>query len=427
MRTAILELLRFDLLSKSEHKWLYAYMLLFVPYAFTSELVDPLLALSITVFAAAPLNPAFLIFVFYILWEYVTTFSFGVTVVLIMQVIMVCKLVINRALFKQYTNTTYRKIRKLFLFLVCYMFAIGMASFALGNGFTGLGFFFKVTIVSYVLTYHVSDRSFDKLLKSILQVLMISSLLATIYGMNHELEVDRWISGMGGYVTQIQGTLGTTRMALFYLTSIVFFVYYVKNPIVKSVGVICFTALTFLTVSLTAMVLLVVLFAIYMFSIGKIYKTIIYSIICVTIAISTFPIWSKMEIIQPIIFRTTYSLEAYMSGDSNKATSNREDLGEFYIKSWEKSDPIIQLFGNANTAVSVTSNDKNSHNTYLDILFYFGVLGLVLLVVYQAKRLWLSRHTVYFYPYFTVKVLFILGAASVSIMSATYYMFIIFI
>ena len=427
MKNEVLNLLRFNMLSEGEHKWLYAYMLLFIPYAFTSGFVDPLLALGLVIFVAAPLSPSFLIFVFYMLWEFVTTFSFGVTVVLLMQLIMVGKLVVNRALFKQFAGITYRKVRSLFLFLFGYMLVVGMISFILGNGLTGLGFFFKVTIVSYVLTYYVSDSSFDKLLKNVLQVLMISSILATIYGMTHELVVERWVSEMGGYINQIKGTLGTTRMAFFYLTSIIFFLYYVTHPIVKYLGLICFTALTLMNVSLTAMALLLVIFFIYFFSIGQIYKAVLYTMVSVAIAIVTFPLWSRMDLVQPIIFRTMSSFKAIMNGDVNTATSNREDLGDFYIKSWENSNPLIQMFGNANTATSVTSNDAYSHNTYLDILFFFGVVGIILLMIYQARRLWLSRHSIYFYPYLTIKVLFILGSASVSVMSATYYVFMIFL
>lgn len=426
MKHAIFDLFHFEILSKSEHYWLFAYMLLFVPYSFTSALVDPLLALSIMIFLFAPLSPSFLIFVFYMLWEYVTTFTFGITVVLLMQLIMLGKLIVSKALFIRFKNRKYRKVRTLFSFLVAYMLIIGLTSFALGNGLTGLGFFFKVTITSYVLTYLVTEEEFNKLLKNILQVLVFSSLLATIYGMYHEMEVDRWISGMGESVTQIQGTLGTTRMALFYLTSVVFFLYYTKNPVVRYGGVICFSALTMMTVSLTAMALLLVLFAIYMFSIGKIYKTILYSVVCVAVAVFSFPIWSKIEIVRPIIYRGVYSFEAFMGGDTNKALSNREDLGYFYFNSWKNSSPIIQFFGNADVATNVTSTEMHSHNTYLDILFFFGVLGIVLLLIFQIRRFWLSKGTVFFYPYFTIKALFILSSSSVSIMPATYYMFMIF-
>jgi len=407
--------------------WLYMYMFVYFVYAFTSGLEDPLLAISLLIFVIAPLRAAFLMFIFYLLWEYVTTFSFGITVVLLMQLLMIAKMVIQKDKQKKASTIIERKSKSLQIGLLVYMIVMGAASFLVSMSMTGLGFVFKVLITFYAIHFMYSERSYDNLLKSVLQILMLSALIATIYGFYHDTALDRWISGLGDSFSQLYGTLGTTRMAFIYLTSVTFFLYYVKNVIVKAGGIIVFTALTLMTISLTAIILYGVIIFIYTLSKGTLGKVIGRGVMFLLAVALTFPVWSKFDIVQPVLYRITFSAEAYESGDINKATTGREEIQENYMKKLDDSSPFTIFFGNAESAISSTGSDMYSHNTYIDILFFFGILGIILLVLYQGKKILLVRGQSYFYPLLSLKAILLLGAASVSVMSASYFMVLIFI
>ena len=329
---SITDLLDFKYILGNRQWWLYLYIITYFVYSFTSGYEDPLLALSIAVFTVAPLEAAFLMFTFYILWEFVTNFSFGVTGVLLMQTIMVAKLLLENKTFTMNKNGLKSKCTSLQVVLLVYISIMGIASFVVGGGTMGVGFIFKVLVTFYAIAFLYSDESYGNLLKAILHILMISSIIATIYGFFHETATERWIYGMEDTVSQLYGTLGTTRMAFFYLISLVFFFYFVKNTSIRFAGIALFTILTLLTVSLTALILYFIIIFIYMYSLGKLSRTFIYSGLVMTVVLTSFPFWSESKIVQPILFRVTYSMDAFEQGDLDNATSGREELTSFYMK-----------------------------------------------------------------------------------------------
>ena len=427
MKHVLLDFIDFRYCIGKQQIWLYAYMLTFLGYAATSAFADPLLALSILIFMISPLFPAFLMFVFYLLWEYVTTFSFGVTAVMLMQVIMLAKFIIQRNFLPTCLTYKQAKAKRLQMYLLLYICFIAFISFVFYHSTTGIGYIFKVLITFYSISFLKSEKCFFQYLKSITHILALSALVATIYGTTHETGLERWIHGMGGYVTQLYGTLGTTRMALFYLVGIIHFLYFQENKITKYGGLILFIILTLMTVSLTAVALLCFVMLIYMLSRGKIHTIVLRLSLSVILIISTFPIWSTFSFVQPVIDRIEYSSDAIEQGDTNAALTGREELKKYYLKQFEESDVPTKVLGNFRTTIETTGFNMNSHNTYIDILFYFGILGLFLLFIYQFKRYHIMKETQYFYPLISLKLLILIGASSVSIMSATYFFFLLFI
>ena len=424
---AFLSLFDFKYILGGKQLWLYLYMLVYLVYAFTSGFEDPLLAASILIFAVSPLKPAFLMFVFYLLWEYVTIFSFGVTAVMVMQLLMIAKIAIQREKIRMPIGRIQKTSITLQTGLLIYMAIMGVMAFFASGSMTGLGFIFKVLISFYAISYFYSAKSFDNLIRAILQVLMFSALIATIYGFYHDTAISRLISGMWDTVSQLYGTLGTTRMAFFYLTSVAYLLYYAENLLVRTVGILLFTLLTLMTISLTAIGLYVIIIGIYMFSKGTMMKMLKWGCAFVFVVVLIFPIWSKFDVVQPIIYRMEFSATAYEEGDINTATSGRGDIQKSYMKNLNESNPINILVGNARTAMSVTDADMNTHNSYLDIIFYFGILGLILLIIYQGKKLLLLRGQPYFYPLLTLKAILLIGASTVSVMTSAYFMLLIFI
>ncbi len=240
---ALFSLLDFRYFVGRKQLLLYLFILIYLVYAATSGLRDPLLAISIIVFAISTLKQSFLMFVFYLLWENVTNFSFGLTAVMVMQVLMVIKLFVQYGVIKKLKNVFVKKNYTLQTVLLIYMVIMGVVAFTVSGSTTGLSFVFKILATFYAISYLYSDKAYDNLIKAILQILMISALIATIYGFSHDTAVERWIYGMGETVNQLYGTLGTTRMGFFYLTSVAYFLYYADNVIVKTGGIVLFSLL----------------------------------------------------------------------------------------------------------------------------------------------------------------------------------------
>lgn len=423
---SIKELFDFRYIIKGSNLPLFAYMLVYLLYAFTTGLEDPLLALSVVIFLLSPLMPSFLMFVFYILWEYESTFSFGLTAVLVMQIIMVGKIIIAGKMWVKSETKIQSQCYLIQLCLLVYIGMMGLASLLLTGNMTGVGLVFKTIITFYVISFLKDDYTFSNLLKGIFHVLIFSTIIATIYGFFHDTALERWVSGMGE-VSQLYGTLGTTRMGFFYLLGMTFFLYFVENKVIKYIGVAAFSALSFMTISLTVVALYFIVIVLYFISLGKIRKTITYFVVGAAILVASFPVWSKLELIQPIVYRVVFATTAYEQGDADLALSGREDLSEAYMTKFKNADALTKIFGNADEAVSVVGAEKVAHNTYIDVLFFFGIVGMVLFVIYHFRKLKLIWKKPYFYPLITMKLVLLLGAFTVSIMSATYFFLLIFI
>lgn len=424
MKTLI-SLLDFRYFLGRKQIFLYLFMLIYLVYAMTTGQRDLLLALSIIVFAISPLKHSFLMFVFYFLWENVTVFSFGLSGVMIMLVLMVVKIFIQHGGIFKLRNKLMKKSVTLQTGLLIYIVIMGVISFFVSGSTTGLNFVFKVLATFYAISYLYSDKAYDNLIKAILQILMISVVIATIYGFYHDTSVARWISGMGGAVNQLYGTMGTTRMGFFYLTSVTYFLYYVNNVVVKTGGIVLFSLLALMTVSLTITLLYFIVIGIYMHSKGSFMTFMIRCGALLLVSALTFPFWSKLDPVQPVIYRMEYSTDAYEAGDINAATTSRYDIQKEYTS--KMNDPIKIIFGNARSSMSATGLEHNTHNTYLDIVFYFGIIGLVLFTIYQWNKFLLLRGRSYFYPLLTIKAMLLIGALTVSVMTSTYFMFLIFI
>lgn len=406
--------------------WLYVYILVYLIYAFTTGLEDPLLALSMGIFIFAPLLPSFLMFVFFLLWEDVTVFSFGLTTIMIMQIIMVAKIMIANKLYVNKRSKLQSKLYSIQILLTIYVCIMGILSFIVGDGLTGLGLVFKLLISFYIISFVNSDQGFETLLKSILHVLMISSVIATVYGMFHDTSLDRWIAELGDTVNQLYGTVGTTRMGFFYLISLTFFLFYIKNPLARYLGIVSFCILIIMTISLTAIILALMVFLIYIFSLGKINKSLIGVAVFLLIGLASFPLWSQLEFVKPVVFRATDALYSLGHGDVNTAVTGRQELGETYMMEWSESSVLNKIWGNAKTSRSVTGEFRFSHNTYIDMLFYFGVIGVMIFAIVLLVKLKLLRYKPYFFPLLTMKLIYIVGSATVSIMTSAYYFFIVF-
>lgn len=429
MYKAFLELfdLSYILENKKDLILFYLYMTVHLVYSINVLPPDIPLAISLIIFLIASTKGSFFMFVFYLLWEYVTTFTFGVPLVLLLQILLVLKLFVSGSFSPKQITPLQSRYRNLQYVLVFVLLIYGFFSFLLTSGFTGIGLVFKGLIAIFAVNYLSEDDKGELFFKAVFHILMISTVIATVYGFFNDTALERWISGLGDSFSQLYGTLGTTRMGIFYVLSCSFFLFYVENRIVKYLGLVAFVVLTILTISITAILLLLGAVGIYLLSIGRFAKIVRLSFMLVLVSVLTFPLWSKISFVEPIVYRFAYSIDAYKSGDMNSATTGREDLSDFYLDKIEDSSFSEKLFGFSVTAAYQTGGTDNSHNSFIDMLYYCGYVGVLLFILYEIKKIRMLKSKPYFFKYLSLKAIIIVGALSVSIMTSTYFCFLSFI
>lgn len=414
-----------ELFDKKNSRFIYLFILSFAIFSFNLVPVNAILAIILFLFVIAPLRACFFMFVFYTLWEYVTVFSNGITLNLLFQIVLFVKIL----LFKEGLKLGLKhKLAPISLFWLYYTFIYGIFCALTENGFTGFNIFFKSLFFIYALSYMTDNEGCNMFWKTILMLIAISTLFSVVYGHFYDTAVQRWVTGLeGGYGTQLYGTLGTTRTGLFTVASIIYLLYYIKNIYLKIGFSFIYIIFTFMTISITAFLLLLGIFFIYFYSRGFLKgKRIITFIVAASfIAILFFPHISQMDVMRPLFLRVEKIEEQIKLGDINNATSGREDLASYYVQELEQGSNLELFFGRFHTSAlsAVNNSDANSHNSYIDMLFYFGFIGIVLLVFVSVKKIIFVKRLDCFYPVLSLKIIFLLVATSVSIFSSTYWLF----
>lgn len=192
--------------------FLYLLISLYFVYSLNIFPQDVLLIASLFIFVIAPINVSYIFFIFYLLWEYVTVFSFGITVVMVMQLIMLFKIILKHGLFIKPTNDLQKKLVSLQQILVVFLTIYAFFSLAFYQTFTAVSFVIKAFIAGYAISFFSNEDSVKNFWHVFFHIIMLSSIIATIYGFRNETDVQRWISELQDVVSQFSGTLGTTRM-----------------------------------------------------------------------------------------------------------------------------------------------------------------------------------------------------------------------
>ena len=392
--------------------------------------IDVILAVITLLFIISSTKLCFFQYVFYLLFENVMVFSFGITCNLVFHLVLLVKIVLFSP--KCLNYAFHHKLFSISFAWLLYTLFYGAFSFLLGHGFTGFNIFFKSVFFIYSLSYLYSNESVAAFWKTIFQLLSISVLITVLYGYRYDTGLERWVEGLDEeFGSQLYGTLGTTRTGLFTIVGFIYAVYFVKNNILKVGLAILYVALTFMTMSLTATALLVMAVAILFWQKGyfKIRKIALFSIVLFVAISFSYPFLSELSIVKPVILRIENATQAVLDGDLNKATSHREELSEVYWENFQRNSLPTQLFGEGKTAAlgAVSSVNLNSHNTYLDMLFYYGIIGVIFILYCSVRKLSYYRRYNCFYPILTLKLLFIVGGASVSVFSISYYVFLMLI
>ncbi len=173
----------------------------------------------------------------------------------------------------------------------------------------------------------------------------------------------------------------------------------------------------FASVSFTGLCGLIVLLIILMFKnidgrkcIYIILGLIVFLFLINLVDLSTVFSWmrgSKITALKALEERLSIMLYEYNLGDFNGLTSGRANLWNIYFEHFNNSSTTLKIFGNQQSLSGLIKLfGKASHNFYLDFLIGYGVLGIILLAVYQIYESLIFLHDKR-YARVVIKILFL--------------------
>ena len=400
-------------------KHFYSYAIILTLLSFNIIPKDIIIALSVVIFAVSSLEECTFMYTFSLPWMYVATFSFGLTLSLIQSVIFIGKIIY------------YRVDIKFRLYEIIYMFFLiicGGLNLLLYHSFTGVSFVFYFAISTY---FYKMSKTNEKNRGDFWQLSLYSTFLscfgALLYGLINNTSLDRWISGIG-YAKQLYGTMGTTRFGFYLCIALLFVLFYIENKMIKTIFVIVVSICILSTISITAITLMLCICIIYYFEYDRIdKKRVMFTIFFLCIIGLVVAFWSKISqisLIKPISFRFNHIIEDLRQGNIDAASTGRADLSEVYIQSFKNGEIMTKLFGSWGL---LFDGVKYSHNSYLDMLNYFGVVGIILTLMLQIMHFFEYKKFKEFKLYLLLKFAILFPAATVSIFSAQFWQIWLFI
>lgn len=400
-------------------KYFYSYAFVLTLLSFNIIPKDIIIALSVAIFAISSLEECKYMYTFSLPWMYVATFSFGLTLSLLQSVIFIGKIIYCRIDFK------FRLYEIIYMF---FLMLCGGLNLFLYHSFTGISFVFYFVISTYYYKISITN---EKNRKEFWQLSLYSTLLscfgALLYGLINDTSLERWISGIG-YAKQLYGTMGTTRFGFYLCIALLFALFYIDNKTIKIFFIIAVSICILSTISMTAITLMLCIYVFCLFEYHKIDKKRVAFIIfafCILALVVAF--WSKISqtsLIRPIAYRFNHIIEDLRHGDVDAASTGRVDLSEVYIQSFKNGGIITKLFGSCGL---LFDGVKYSHNSYLDMLNFFGIIGITLTLMLQIMHVSEYKKFKEFKLYLLLKFAVLLPAATASIFSAQFWQIWLFI
>lgn len=395
------------------------YAMVFLLFSLKLLPVNIAMSIAVTLFAISPLELLSSLYFFSLPWAYIGKFSFGLTISLLQSSIFLIRLIVE----KQSMMLSRFELAVLFELLITASLALIKYS-----SLTGVSLVFYYLIACYLWhTYLLDNNKSSLFLQRSLFSVLISVAIAVIYGLIYRTGNNRWISGIG-YSVQLYGTMGTSRLGYYLCISMLYPLYFVKNKLPK-ILICCFLTVGILaTVSMTAFIMMIFLYVVYFLSQnGPSLRKIA---IIGAVALGLLVVWifansiSKISFIQPIYTRIQLTITSLENGDLNSATTGRESLLESGIRRFQDSSMMEKIWGGQSLK---DDGAMNTHNSYIDMLNYTGILGAFFVSLLQVYRLLQYRKLAQKNILFLIKALTLLCACSTSVFFAQYWQILLYL
>ena len=327
-----------------------------------------------------------------------------------------------------------RKINKVNIwdFILLLIVALeGMFSYFVSNSFSGMMLLIDVIIVLgiYSILQNKSKDEVEKFWNRLFLYLYIGSLLSLVWGTFMYLQGDVATVYIGEVsILRLTTTVGTDRACMLLCTGMIYPIYYMKNRIIKIISIVVLTCSVLATVSMAAILCLAVFFIIVLFHKYRHIKSqkkavmLIFLIVMIGYLIYSWNYMSGIGALDTVIDRLKQTIFRVNSGDLAAATTGRSDLLEAYWNYFKQQNLFAQLFGSGyTTAYNIILAENYSHNTFIDMLIYFGIFPLLLILIRTLVK---SRKTIQQggnVQFLLLKTVYIITALGVSMLTNSYW------
>ncbi|KRF60811.1 hypothetical protein ASG99_07695 [Bacillus sp. Soil768D1] len=311
----------------------------------------------------------------------------------------------------------------LLLFLTGYIFC----SIIIYRDINVLGLIINILIV--IMLKQSISQNFVYHLTKIFKLFIFSTLIAIFWGLIHQnfiLGGDQFISMM-----RFSGTQEPNVMALYINISILFLLYLKWELKKKAPLFILLYIGLFLTVSMSGFMLNSIIICLF-FLLNKntfvnIKASIKYFFILLLFILSIIILKDHLSVLDIPLARLQEKINYVLEGNLNSATTGRTELSNRYFNEYKQLDVHQKILGiftfnNNNILTYFKLNKMNvSHNTYIDMLFSFGILGMIVFFGYVFRTICLNIKTEYFKCLLILKIVLIVSGFTLSMFSSRYF------
>ncbi|MCG4662735.1 hypothetical protein L0P73_19360 [[Clostridium] innocuum] len=361
-----------------------------------------------TLFISLKLNSKvlFYVYIFMSFFEEVTIVNFlGGSISRIIMIVLIFKLASSI-----YRNK-YEINMKLLAILLYFILSCVMGWIFNRVNFADISILLNVIVIllygDYIYHYKQDERvSIIKVLK---KIIVYGVFIAILYGFAHFAFIQEVTANLTNL--RFKGTYEPNFMSLFINIGLSILLFDKDNIFQfkeRFLLMIFFVIALWMTVSITGILVFVAVLLYYLYVKNKCYirKTIInYKKIIILIALLLVSTgiagFTYLEVIsrsqhEPITEKETnnrflFLYETLKKGDLNTFTSGRISLMEDFYRASIDRNVFEMALGNGPSTKVVYSNffqkDKFAHNTYLDFLYSFGIVGFIVNMIYIIKVL----------------------------------------
>lgn len=373
-------------------------MILLILYNFNFLLNFLIVGIIIFLFWEFSIEDDLILYIAFIPWERVIFLPKLGSVFRIFQIIILFK-IFYLVCFKNLKIKF--KVYQLVIILGCLFYSI--LEVVLYKQFIGITLVLNLIILSF---FNIIKN--DNFIEKIYNNYVLSVIIAIFYGLIHLKFIKSWVSNLG-YIYRFSGVYEPNYMAFYInLAIIIVITFGYKNNKKKKIYCLFLLYLGLaLTCSMSGILInlgIMFIYIIFKYRHCNIKRFIVMTSKILIVSVILVTSIANIELLKPIKIRIVNTIENVLQGNINEATSDRSDVVEKYFLIFEQETIEEKMFGNANFS-SYNYAKKNdisnivhySHNTYIDILFTFGLItGIILLLSIFIKMIcnWIKNKNI---------------------------------
>ena len=388
-----------------------------------------LIAYFIWLILARDLSLAITAYIFILFWESYTALPFASGVSIIGALLALrCFMSLLHS----------RKIRAIDFVLIVLLFLYGGMCFLVTRRLSGLEFATNSIIAAYIHKRLANDEAARKAFwRRVFRFILISGSIAILVGYFRYFTGNVKTVYLGGATERgrrFAGTLGTDRVCMMCCATAIYPLFYMKNRKLRLVFIgMCLLAII-MTVGITAILCLALFSLVYFFGMMKRSsvkrstkrRLVLLVIIVILFAFFAWQFSDGIGILSSMVVRVKRVVNKLEEGNYVGATSHRTMLYGQYLGVFKDFSLPKKLFGSASLSYYTEMGfDNHSHNSYIDMLLYFGILPMLFILLSVIRNIKSYKGSGIGLPILLLKVAYCFTGLSVSMLTASYWWMIV--